>query len=214
MSPKIHLFLAPGACSLAPHILLQEIGVAFTTTILNVREGFPDKYLHLNPKGQVPFLHLDSDIITENPAIMTAIAQLAPSRHLFGKTDMEKVRCYEWMNWLSGSLHGQAYGGFFRPQRYVKDEKLYDCVRERSKETIGECYDYIEKSLEGRKWAVGEDFTAVDAYLLVFYRWGRSNAGFAMAEKYPNYTRLVEDVAKREAVVKAAEAEQIKILVD
>ncbi|KAF2682162.1 glutathione S-transferase [Lentithecium fluviatile CBS 122367] len=211
MSPKIHLFLAPGACSLAPHILLQEIGIPFKTTTLRVEKRFPEEYLQLNPKGQVPFLHLDSETITENPAILTAIAQIDPSKHLLGKTDIEKVRCYEWMNWISGKLHGQAFGSLFRPQRYVKDEALYDAVRERSKETIAECYQYIEEKLGERKWAVGDDFTAADAYLFVFYRWG-GPTGFSMKERFPNYTRLAEQVVKRGAVSKAAEEEGITLL--
>jgi glutathione S-transferase len=168
MSPKIHLFLAPGACSIAPHSILHEIDVPFTTTTLDVTQRFPEEYQHINPKGAVPFLYLDSETVTEVPAILTAIAQLSPSRNLLGSTDLEQVRCYEWMNYLSSKLHSQGYGGFFRPGRYVNDESMYGVVREKSKENIEVCYEYIDKQLEGRMWAVGDRFTVVDVYFWYF----------------------------------------------
>lgn len=207
MAPKIHLFLGPGACSLAPHILLREAALEFDFTSIAVIGGFPDEYRHLNPKGQVPFLHLDSETITEVPAIITAISQLAPSNHLLGKTPLDTVRCYEWMNWISTTLHRQAWGAFFRPYWYVDDEGLYDVVKGNAIKKIEECYDFIEEKLEGKKWAVGDDFTAVDANLFVFYRWGPM-VGIDM-KKYANYTRLAEEVAKRPSVVKAVEEEGI-----
>jgi glutathione S-transferase len=212
MTPKIHLFLSPGACSLAPHILLNEADLPFAFTKIDLSTGFPKEYLHLNPKGQVPFLHLDAETVTELAAIMTAIAQLVPSKHFLGKTPLETVRCYEWLNWMSTSLHSRGYGGVFRPYLYVDDEALYEKVREKSLRRVGECYDFIEEKLEGKKWAVGNDYTAVDAGLFVFHRWG-TRSGFEM-EKYPNYTRLVKEVAKRPAVIKSMEEEGISISSD
>jgi glutathione S-transferase len=208
MAPKLHLYLSPGACSLAPHILLHEAGLPFTFTIINVLAGFPPEHLHLNPKGQVPFLHLDSETITEVPAIITAIAQLVPEKHLLGKSGMDVVRSYEWMNWISTTLHRQAYGAWFRPQWFVEEPELYDGVKKKAVNKITECYEFIEEKLEGKAWAVGEEFSAVDAYLFVFYWWGPI-AGIKMKEAFPKYTRLAEEVAKRPAVVKALEEEEV-----
>jgi glutathione S-transferase len=211
-APKIQLYLDPGACSFASHILLHETGVPFTSNVIPTRGGFPKDKLHLNPKGVVPILILDGETITESPAILTAIAQLAPTKHLLGRTNLDVVRCYEWMNFISGKLHGQAFGGLFRPARYVDNADLYDDVRGKARSTVRECYDHIEDKLRGREWAVGEAFTAVDAYLLVFYRWG-THAGCDMKE-YPNYAKLAKRVAEREATIKAAEAEGIDVLTD
>lgn len=208
MAPKLNLFLAPGACSLAPHILLREAGLPYTTTTISYSTGFLPEYLKLNPKGKVPFMQMDDAVITETPAIMTAIAQLAPTKHFLGKTNLETVRCYEWMNWLSGTLHGQAFGGLFRPERFVTDAALVGAVSEKARETIAGCYAFIEERLQGKTWAVGEDFSAVDAYLFVFWRWGNMK-GFEMREKYPEYTALVERVAEREKVRETVEEEGV-----
>lgn len=214
MTPKIELFLSSGACSFAPHIILQESGLPFTTTVISLRNGFPKDKLHLNPKGLVPILFLDDENITEVPAILTAISQLVPSKQLLGRTNLEVVRTYEWLNWLSGKVHGQAFGGLFRPERFIESVDAHTDIKKKARVTTRECFVVIDAKLSGKKWAVGEEFTAVDAYLLVFYRWGVSVAKFDMEKDFPNYARLMKEVAKRESVLKAADAEGIRPLAD
>jgi glutathione S-transferase len=113
--PQTKLYFAPGTCSLAPHILLREAGVEFEAIANSVTlktVTFAEGFELLNPKMRVPVLVLDGVVITELPAIVTAIAQLVPNMRLMGKGQLETVRVYEWMNWLSGTLHGQAFGAF------------------------------------------------------------------------------------------------------
>ncbi|KAH7394689.1 hypothetical protein BKA66DRAFT_455535 [Pyrenochaeta sp. MPI-SDFR-AT-0127] len=207
---NITLFMSPGSCTTAVHVILYESGVSFSTKSINVREGFSAEFLHLNPKGRVPILHIDNDTITEMPAIMTAIAQLVPEKHLLGKTDLEVVRCYEWFNFLSGELHLQGYFALYRPHYFTSDEKARGSVREKGLEKIKQCYEIIEHKLIGVH-AVGDDFTAVDAYLLPFYRWGVAN-GLGMEERYPKYTRAMKELAKRESVQAACGEEGIDVL--
>ncbi|KIX05265.1 uncharacterized protein Z518_06137 [Rhinocladiella mackenziei CBS 650.93] len=208
---SIKLWFSPGACSLAPHILLHEAGMPFETITLSVKAGFPEEFRHLNPKMRVPVLSLNGHVITENPAIMTAISQLAPEKHLMGKTDLDKVRVYEWMNYISGTLHGQAFGGLLRPHRFSDDPSTYNSIKEKSVKTIAECFNHIEQNLSGVH-AVGDDFTAVDAFLLVFYRWvARFN--WDLQGQYPKYTKLVVEVVKRKAVQDALAAEGVDSLV-
>ncbi|KAH7081132.1 glutathione S-transferase [Paraphoma chrysanthemicola] len=211
MSPKLHLYLSPGSCALASHIALQETGFEFRTTEIEAKSGFKAENSHLNPKGRVPILEMDGERITETPAILTTISALVPERELLGSTILEQARAQEWMAWLCATLHGQAFACLFRPMRFVGDESVYDAVKDRGRECVQECFQYIEEKLEGIVHAVGETFTLVDAYLYVFFRWGNSMK-LGMEEKYPNYTRLVEEVVKRNSVKKAVEAEDIDLL--
>ena len=107
----ITLWMSPGACSLAPHILLHEIGATFNMVVAATSGGgtSTDAFTRLNPKQRVPVLALGNEVITELPAIVTAISNLAPERHLMGDTPLDTARVYEWMNWLSGTLHGQGF---------------------------------------------------------------------------------------------------------
>ncbi|KAF1849193.1 glutathione S-transferase [Cucurbitaria berberidis CBS 394.84] len=214
MAPKINLYMTPGSCSLASHIALHESGLDFTITDLKAKTGFPPEHLHLNPKGRVPILDLDGELITETHAILTVISALVPSKNLLGSSAIEHARAHEWLAWLSGTLHGNAFACLFRPKRFIGDEKLYDAVRARGREWVKECFEFIEGKLEGgRVHAVGEAFTVVDGFLLVFYRWG-NRTQFGMRENYPNYARLVDGVIKRGAVMKTIEIEGIDALND
>ncbi len=212
--PALHLYLTPGACSLASHIALTASGLPFNTTDLKAKAGFPTEHLHLNPKGRVPILSIDDELLTESPAIMATISALAPEKHLLGKTLIENARCHEWLAYLCGTVHGQAFGCLFRPARFVNDASLHDVVKARGRAWVGECFSYIESQLsDGKKFAVGEGFTVVDGYLLVFYRWGNL-CGMEMGKNYPRYDKLVRGLLEVESVRSTIEAEGINALND
>ena len=209
-APKLTFYYGSGACSLAPHILLREAGLDFTA-LSAVEPGNFNKFIQdfhrINPKMKVPVLVQDEAAITEVPAIATAISNLAPHLHLTGRTPMETVRVYEWMNWLSGTVHGQGFGAILRPERYSVDASAKDGIKAKGREWITECYAMIQRKLDGL-FAVGDALTAVDPYLFVFFRWG-NDLGFEVKEKCPKYTALVKALVERPAVKATLEAEGI-----
>ncbi|KAI9644058.1 hypothetical protein NHQ30_007410 [Ciborinia camelliae] len=167
---------------------------------------FAPNFSTINPKIRVPVLSLGDDIITEVPAIATAISSLAPELHILGQTTMDTIRVYEWMNWLSGTLHGHAFGGLLRPGRMSDDERALEGIEKKGLRNVQNCFDMIERRLNGI-YAVGNAFTAVDSYLFVFYRWGEGS-GLDMKKAYPRYTVLVEKLVNRPSVKKVLELEQ------
>jgi glutathione S-transferase len=212
MSPKLHLYMTPGSIALTSHIALAESGLDFSTTDLKAMRGFPPEHLHINPKGRVPILELDGERITETPAILTTISALVPEKNLLGKTVLEQARAHEWMAWICGTLHGQAFGCLFRPVRFVGGEEgMYDAVKAQGRKIVIESFKFIDEKLEGKTHAVGDGFTLVDVYLFTIYRWGNLSK-FEMRGNYPNYTRLVEGVLKRAAVKKTLEVERLSPL--
>ncbi|MEY2632120.1 MAG: hypothetical protein RIR00_774, partial [Pseudomonadota bacterium] len=72
------LFLKPGACSLSPHIVLEESGLPYTTEVVDLktkRTASGEDYWAINPKGYVPALLLDDgELLTEGPAIVQYLA--------------------------------------------------------------------------------------------------------------------------------------------
>jgi glutathione S-transferase len=209
MAPHLHLYMTAGSCALASHIALQESGLAFTTTDLNAHPDFPAEHLHLNPQGKVPILQLDSEYITETAAILSTVAALAPEKKLLGSTVLEQARAHEWIAYLSGTLHAQGFGCMFRPAKFAGDEEqVHNTVKALGRDRVEDCFSFIDGKLEGRMWAVDEDFTAVDAYMYVFWRW-TNMLKLGAAEKYPNYGRLVDRVVTRESVKRVIEAEGI-----
>lgn len=210
--PDIKLFYFPGACSLAPHILLHETGVPFTTKAEG-RPPFSEELLALNPKARVPVLKIDNDAITENPAILTAISTLEPEKNLTGVPGtLEAARILQYMVWLCGTLHGTGFGMYIRPFRYVDNPAEHENVKQKALDIIKDCYGRIEEGLgkSGGVYAFGERFTAVDPYLFVFWRWGVNILRLDMEGLYPKYAVLAKAVAKREATVAALKAEGLE----
>ncbi|OQV07086.1 Glutathione S-transferase, domain-containing protein [Cladophialophora immunda] len=202
----ITLLVAQGACSLAPHTLLRETDAKFTIELLNIRQGIPEKLRRVNPKLRVPVLEFhDGTALTELPAIMVAISQMSPAQHFMGRTNLESLRLYEWLNWLSSTLHAQGYGIFWRPQRFAQDATLHHDLKQRARDSIIACYEQIEAKLDG-PFAVGGALTAVDPFLFVFYRWGNL-IGLPMEAKYPKYTRHAREMSKRPSLQAALRAE-------
>ena len=171
------------------------------------RAFLQEEFRSINPKMRIPVLGIDNEIITELPAILTAISKLAPQLNILGSNDMETVRAYEWLNWLSGTLHGQAFGALWRPQRFTDEPELYDSLKKRAVVTIRECFSDIEGKLSAAH-SVGNSFTVVDAFLLVFWRWGKS-IGIGMEESYPKYSALASAVLDRDSTKAAMETERI-----
>lgn len=215
--PDLHLYFAPGACSLAPHILLHEVNTPFTTTNLRASmQGiqFPPDFDKVNPKRKVPVLVQDNSPITELPAIATAISHLKPDAHLMGATPMDTVRVYEWMNWLSGNLHTVGFAHLWGAARYTtsSDEAAVQGIKEKAREVIESGFEFIEGKLrDGKEFAVGDEFTAVDAFFFVLYRWG-TLIGVDM-KRHGKFTALVSGVLERPAVKAALKDEGIEFAI-
>lgn len=209
--PSIQFWYAAGACSLAPHILLQEIGASYTgieIAMSPTETKLPPGFERINPKLRVPVLSVDSTIITEVPAITTVISSLAPAKNLMGRPGLETARVYELMIWISGSLHGNGFGCLWKPQRYSDDPAAYPGISKKALQTIKDCFAMIESKIVG-PYAIGASFTALDAYLYVFYRWGHL-IGFDLARDCPKYAALGQSLASRPSVAKAVAIEKIE----
>lgn len=209
--PAIRLWYSPGACSMAPHILLNELGLDFEPIRTPIKEGAvqTEEFGRLNPKRRVPVLALDDEVITELPAVATAIALLKPERHAMGQGLMGQARAYEWMNWLSGTVHAQGFGCLWRPQRFSDDASVHEAIMARGRKTVAEYFTMIDAKLLGDH-AVGKDFTAVDAFLLVLYRWGNI-IGLDMAGTYGNYHRFAQGLSRRASVQKTLATEGVRL---
>ncbi|KAI9046044.1 glutathione S-transferase GST-6.0 [Aspergillus affinis] len=211
---EIKFFFASGACSLCPHILLHEIEAdfkPFQVTNKGPEVRFSEDFHRINPKMRVPVIAVDEQVITELPAVATIISSLAPERGLMGKNTLDTVRVYEWMNYLSGTLHAGGFGHLFRPDRWTTatDPSSLDGVKLKARERVIECFQYIEERLDGVH-AVGGYFTAVDPFLYVFYRW-RTMLGEDMSV-YTKYAALVRNLETRPAVRRTLQKENLSLI--
>ena len=198
------LYLAPGACSLSPHIILREAGLDFAIERVDLRTkttaGGAD-YTRINPKGYVPALALkDGSVLTEVSAVVQFVADLVPEKQLVPLAgSMERYRTMEWLNFISSELH-KNFGPLFN--RAASEE-----ARSTAMANLGRRLGYLEQAMDGRTYLVGEKFGVADAYLFTVLNF----SGFTGFDLSP-WPRLLEyhaSIAQRPAVKEAMRAEGI-----
>jgi glutathione S-transferase len=206
----IKLYYAPGACSLASHCALEETGVAYETQKLNLAEGDQRKpdYLRLNPRGRVPTLVVDNQVLTENVGILTYFGGGYPDAGIWPKKTWDQAKLLSTLAWLSNTVH-PTYGHMVRAERYVDGQAEQDAVKAKGRSNFQGYLEEIDKLLEGHKWAIANQYTVADPYLLVFYRWG--NRSKMPVRDLKSYSALVDRVMARPAVKKVMADEGITL---
>jgi glutathione S-transferase len=196
------LYLYPGACSLAPHIVLREAGFSFDLEQVDLGTKLTaggEDFSKINPKGYVPALRLDDgEVLTEVAVILQYLADHKPESGLEpGAGTMERYRVMEWLNFIATEVHKQ-FGPLFNP-------KINAEWKERQLSGLGRRFDYLAQHLSGKQYLMGDKFTVADAYLFTVLNW----AGFLHVDiaKWPQLTDYLARVAARPAVKAAMEAE-------
>ena len=202
--PELTLYYSPKACSLASHIALEESGLPYKAVAIDIRAGANTRpeYLRLNPGGTVPALGVGDRIVTESHAILSYVSDLAIERRLLPRPGtMARASAHEWMNWISSSMHA-AYRSIFRPQAYAGEgsPSALEAVREHGRRKLAGVLLDVERRLEAATFALGPNFSSVDAYLFVFYLWSFDERIAASLPDRPRYRALAQRVWERPAV--------------
>jgi len=194
------LFYKPGACSMASHIILNELGTSFDLDKTDTEAGKTDSgedFRKISPNGYVPALITDDgDVITENPAVLQYLADQVPDAGLAPPSGtLERTRLQEALNFVSSELHN-AFGPFFSGTDLDLDAK------KKAEAGVSRRVDHIERSLaDGRAYLLGDSFTVADAYAFVVLNW--TNFVGISLDAWPKTQAYVARVAARPAVVKA-----------
>jgi glutathione S-transferase len=193
------LYYAKGACSLAPHIALEEAGAAHALVPVDLRskryEG--GDYTQINPKGSVPALQIDGQVLTEAQVILQYVADQHPEARLLPKAGtFERYRALEMLNYIATELH-KGFG----PLWY---EATPEEFKEVTKQTLAKRFDYLTRQLEGKEYLLGA-FSVADAYLFTVLNW--TNFLSMDLGRWPALTAYVARVKNRPAVQRALAAE-------
>lgn len=162
------LYFSPGACSLAPHIVMLESGLSAHLIKVNLRNKQCEdgtSFLDVNPKGSVPALEVSPGLVlTEGPLICQYLADQVQQRELMPEPgSLARYKVMEWQNFISTELH-KSFSPLFNPAADAA-VKLYYAQVLRTK------YTWVSAQLEGKHYLTGETFTAADAYLFVVTNW-------------------------------------------
>ncbi|NLG75026.1 MAG: glutathione transferase GstA [Xanthomonadaceae bacterium] len=196
------LYYSPGACSLAPHIVLRETGLPFELVRVDLAShklAQPDDYYSVNAKGSVPVLELDDgERLTEGPIIAQWICDRAERTDLMPAAGtMARYRVMEWQNYVTSELH-KSYSPLFKRDFHEEGKAWF-------RRALRQRYEYVDARLQENEFLTGSSFTAADAYLFVVTNWA-AHTGVDL-QNLGALDSFMSRVRAREAVQQALVAE-------
>ena len=201
------LYYAPGACSMASHIALEESGEKYEPRKVDLAGGEQrtEAYLKMNPLGRVPVLGLDDGTpLTENTAILP---YLGKRFDLWPKDALGDAKALSLIGYFASSVH-PAHAHVGRPERYTADTSAFPGIKEAGLKTFQTYLKQIDGMLAGREW-FADKYSVLDPYGFVFYSWG-ARRDLPMGE-LKNYTAHKDRMLKRAAVGRVVENEKVKV---
>ena len=203
------LYFATGACSLAPHIVLEWIGAPYQA--VKVQFGSPE-LLAVNPAGAVPTLREDDGwLLTQAGAILDYLAQKHPEAGLGGGDSLrEKAEAHRWSAFLTSDLHA-AFWPIFMPDRYTTDENkaARKAVVEAGHKLVRKQLAILDAHLAGRDWMLAPGRSVIDAYAFPMIRWAIKMVPGGLSD-YANVQALHDRLAADAAVQKVLARESGK----
>ncbi len=195
------LYFAPKTCSLAPHIVLRELGLPFEMILVNnqtKRTADGRDFREINPKGYVAALQLDNgEVLTEGPAILQFLADQVPGSDLAPAAGTwQRARLQEHLNFISSEIHAASAPLFSaeiaQPVKAVFRQRLFERL------------DYLNLQLDRKNYLM-DTFGIADAYLFTVLTW-LPTFDIDIAE-WPALATSMQRIGARPSVLAAIAAE-------
>lgn len=204
------LYYATGTCSLSPHIVANEAGIALDLERVDVRKTphvteTGTDYSTISPHGYVPALQLDDGcVLTEGVALVQHLAELKPESGLVPPAGTrQRTELQAWLNFIATELHKMYSPWLFHPEHGAQAQEV-------ARGKIAERLAFVERHLAADgPFLLGEHFTVADAYLFTVAGW----SGFTKVDlsAFPHLRDFMDHVAARPAVREAMLAEGMEV---
>ena len=201
------LYFAPGACSMAAHIVLEESGEKYTPQQVDLANGEQrtEAYMKIHPLGRVPALLLDDGSpLTENTAILPFLGK----RFGLWPTDpVQEARALSAIGFFAATVH-PANGHIGRTERYTDEKAAFPGIQAKAKSSYAEYMKQIDAMYAGREW-LADSYSVLDPYAFIFYFWHQRRG--EPAAELKNYTAMKDRMLKRPAVQRVLADEGLKL---
>jgi glutathione S-transferase len=201
------LYYAPGACSMAAHIVLEDSGDKYEAKKVDLAGGEQrtEAYLKINPLGRVPVLRLDSgENLTENTAILP---YLGKRLGLWPTEATAEAKALSLIGFFATNVH-PAHAHVGRPERYTADSAAFPGIKDMGLKTFHTYLKQIDGMLAGREW-LSDRYSVLDPYAFVFYTWGVRRE-LPMVE-LKNYSAHKDRLLKRPGAARVVADEKVKV---
>ena len=202
-------YYAPHTCALASHIALEDAGATYEAVRVNfaANEQRGAAYTTINPKARVPSLVTERGVLTETPAILVFIAQTHPEARLAPLDDayaFAEVQAFN--SYLCSTVH-VAHAHRMRGYRWVEasDEAAIEAMKRKVPQSIGECFDLIERTMFKGPFVMGERYTMCDPYLFTIAQWWEADG--VEPSRFPKLVAHRQRMAERPSVKRAIAVE-------
>jgi len=195
------LYYSAGACSLAVHIALRDVGAQFDLTAVDLAKHLTadgTDFYTISPRGYVPLLQLaDGSRHTEAAALLQYVADVDPAQALIGKPgSAHRLAVIEWLTFVSTELHKT-----FSPLWY-KDTP--DATRQGAKDKLAKRFAELDARL-GKQPYLADSYSVADAYAFTVLNW--TNFLSLPMTAYPNVQAYMARMGARPQVQAALTAE-------
>lgn len=200
---SMKLYLSPGACSLAVHIALREVGASFEIVKVDLathQAGSGSDYYQVSPNGYVPLLEIaDGSRHTETAALLQYIGDLAPAQRLIPpSSDAEaRLKVVQWLAFIATELH--------KTLSWLWSKETADSTANACRTKLADRLQMLDRHLADHRYLAGPDFTVADAYGFTIVNW--TNFLDISLQPFPHVIDYQSRVAKRPAVRDAMLAE-------
>jgi glutathione S-transferase len=199
----LKLYYAAGTCALASHIALEEAGAEFETVRVDFHSNAQRKpeYMAINPKGRVPALVTDHGVLTETPALLVYVAQAFPEARLAPLDDaFALARVQAFNSYLCSTVH-VAHSHRMRGYRWADDPGAILEMQRKVPQSVGECFELIERELFEGPWVMGGAYTICDPYLFTLAQFLEGDGVDPAC--FPKVLEFRNRMAERSAVTRA-----------
>ncbi len=192
MAP-MKLYMTPGSCSTAIHIILEELEEAFEAYVVNLPAGdhFKPDYVAINPKSTIPTLvRRDGTSLTEIQAIAYWLARSHPRAGLWPDDAENECRLIEAMAYIVGTIHGQGFARIFATNTFARNPADYDSVRDLGREIVTKAFAILDDTLGTRSYLAG-DYSVADPILFYVEFWADKTNIELPENLVAHYTRML-----------------------
>ncbi len=200
------LFFTPDTCALASLITCFDAGLdpEIIPISFEREEQKSEAYSATNPKARVPAIQFGDIVVTETPAILVLISQLAPEAALASTDPFQFAALQEFNSYICSTLH-VAHAHRMRGHRWVDGEDHEEAMRRKVPDSVGGCYAYIEEHAFTAPYVFGDAYTISDPYLFTLAQWMEADGVDPGA--FPKIDAFRTRMRKRSSVARALDVE-------
>lgn len=209
----IQLYYIPSTASMAPHLLLEELGVPFTLVKVDKDAGELNSasYRQLNPNGLIPVLVQGDLVMYEAAAICLHLADTHATSHMMPAVGtVERAHAYKWLSWFSTTLQ-QALVVYFYPNRWADSDSAIAQVKSHAQQKVWVLLEQIDQHLAASAgpWMLGKHYSVLDLYGAMLCRWTRNFDG-KKARDFPHIGPWLSRIVARPATQRVFEREGLQ----